>query len=445
MNPEEILTLISDKAKEHKVDQFDTMVLQSEDFSVEVFQKTVKGTEMSFSQGVGIRLFKDGRPGYSHSERFTKDAISQMVDDAVSLSALTDPLHFDLPSPESQPDQQALDRFDSELEGLELEKFVSFAKNMEEVAYAGGKPLENVPMSAAGRSSSQSWFLNSNGVSFQQKRNKFSAAVELVVEKQGQKKSAYGYDSCPHWGKITPDELVKRAKERSERLLGASPIESQAIPVLLSNRVSGSLISMFLSAFYAESAQNGQSRLADKLGKQIASNNFSLFVDPTDKSLPGHKVFDSEGVLCQEVPMVESGILQTLLYNLESASKAKVAPTGNGVRSYKGSASTGISNLIMPEGKFSCADMLKSYPKILLVEQLEGGAGCSAVSGEISIGIQGQLVEQGVITRPIDGVTMNGNFFDLLLSIEKVSDEYAPEWKAIKVPDLLIKSMEIAG
>lgn len=445
MQPEEVLSLITEKAKQHNVDQFDTMVLQSEDFSVEVFQKAVKGTEMSFSQGAGIRLFKNGRPGYSHSERFTKEAISQMVDDAVSLATLTDPLKFDLPSEETKADQQALDRFDDELEGLELDNFVTFAKNMEKVAYAAGEPIENVPMSAAGRSSSKSWFLNSNGVNFHQKRNKFSAAVELVVEKEGQKKSAYGYDSSPQWGKITPEELVKRAKERSERLLGASPIESQSIPVVLSNRVSGSLLSMFLSAFYAESAQKGQSRLADKLGKQVAANHLSLYIDPTDQTLPGHKVFDSEGVLCQEVPMVENGILQTLLYNLESASKAKVAPTGNGVRSYKGSASTGISNLIMPAGEVTIQEMLNSYPKILLVEQLEGGAGCSAVSGEISIGVQGQLIEQGSISRPVDGVTMNGNFFELLLAIESASNAYAPEWKAVKVPDLLIKSMEIAG
>ena len=58
MKPEDVLSLITEKAKQHNVDQFDTMVLQSEDFSVEVFKKAVKGTEMSFSQGAGIRLLK---------------------------------------------------------------------------------------------------------------------------------------------------------------------------------------------------------------------------------------------------------------------------------------------------------------------------------------------------------------------------------------------------
>ena len=49
--------------------------------------------------------------------------------------------------------------------------------------------------------------------------------------------------------------------------------------------------------------------------------------------------------------------------------------------------------------------------RCLLVTQLEGQAGCNPVSGDISIGVQGFLLENGLRIQPVDSITVAGNFF----------------------------------
>jgi PmbA protein len=161
--------------------------------------------------------------------------------------------------------------------------------------------------------------------------------------------------------------------------------------------------------------------------------------------MPGSHLFDGEGVPAQRLEIVKDGVLQTFLYNLESAKKAGVAPTGTGSRGYSGKAGTGFANYIVPLGRDSLESLLGRYPKCLLVVKLEGGSGCSAISGEISIGAQGFLYEHGKRVRAVDRVTLSTNFFDLLPGIRGFSDEYSDAFSSVRVPDVLVESVHVAG
>jgi PmbA protein len=143
--------------------------------------------------------------------------------------------------------------------------------------------------------------------------------------------------------------------------------------------------------------------------------------------------------------VIKAGVLQTYLYNLESAKKAGVKPTGNGSRGYSGKAGTGFSNYIVDKGDKSLDDLLSAYPQCLFVTKLEGGSGCSAISGEISIGAQGFWYEQGKRVKPVDKITLSSNYFELLMAIRGLSGEYSDSFSSVKVPDMLVESMHVAG
>src|SRR5690606_9211956 len=115
-------------------------------------------------------------------------------------------------------------------------------------------------------------------------------------------------------------------------LLDAAPVPSGAYPVVFSRRVSGQLFGMFGSPFFADAAQKGQSRLKDKIGDVIAAPTFTLLSEPLVPGWPGSHLFDGEGVPAQRLEVVKDGVFNTFLYNLESAKKAGVAPTGTGSR-----------------------------------------------------------------------------------------------------------------
>ena len=134
----------------------------------------------------------------------------------------------------------------------------------------------------------------------------------------------------------------------------------------------------------------------------------------------------------------------TYLYNLESAQKDGTQSNGCGKRSYTGKASTGLDNVFVEKGTRSRQEMLNSLDKCLLVSKFEGSGIRSAVSGEISLGIQGFLYEKGELVQPVDRVTIGGNYFDLLKDISEFSNEYPETFSSTKISDMLISEMNIS-
>jgi len=449
LSPASALDLLISAAKAKGADAYDAVAGESESLGLELFEGKVKSTEISSSRGIGIRLFKDGKPGFAFTERFTPEALTRTVDDAWSHALLTDPVDIPLPHPEKLAEID-LNTFNPALEDVSLEDMKALGLRLEELAKAGDARIENVPYLGVSRGGGYSLIANSNGVLYESKSNSVSAYVG-VVAKQGdvKKMGVYGrggrsFDVGPA-RLFDPERMARLAVERGVELLDASPLPSGGYPVLLSHRISGQLLGMFGSPFFAEAAQKGQSRLKDKLGEAIASPLFSLVSDPFDPGLPGSQLFDGEGVPARRLTVVKDGVLQTFLYNLESARKAGVAPTGTGSRGYSGKAGTGFANYIVPLGTATKADLLARHPKIFEVVKLEGGSGCSAISGEISIGAQGFLWENGVRVRAVDRVTLSTNFFDLLKNIEGLSDEYADSWSSVRVPDVLVSNISVSG
>ncbi len=442
--PEQALEFICEEAARQGADKYDAVAGESEAMGLELFESKVKTTEISNSRGIGIRLFKGGRPGFAFTEKMSREAIEQTVRDAISHARLTDPLDLDLPVPCPLPEID-LQSFNPDLESVTLDQMKALGLELEALAKQGDSRIENIPYLGVSRSSGMSMVRNSNGVFYRSRSNVVSGGIG-VVAKEGESKKMGSYSTGGRsFSVFDPGYMAAKAVERAVELLGAEPLETERYPVVFSNRISPQILSMFSSPYFAEVVQKGQSRLAGKVGQAIAVPEFHLISDPHIPGAPGSHLFDGEGVVTSPLEVVKDGVLKTYLYNLESAKKAGHAPTGNGSRGYSGKAGTGFANFIVPLGSQTLDELLGSYPSCFLVTKLEGGSGCSAVSGEISIGAQGFFYEQGRRIRPIDKVTLNSNYFDLLLAIRGFSHQYSEAFTSVKVPDILVESMYISG
>ena len=100
---------------------------------------------------------------------------------------------------------------------------------------------------------------------------------------------------------------------------------------------------------------------------------------------------------------------------------------------------------MLPAGPHSLEALIALEPRCLLVTELEGGAGCNPLSGDISIGVQGFLVEQGRRVQPVDSVTVAGNFYDLLKDIRALGKDYQPNLSRLFVPAMLVHGLALAG
>ena len=441
MNIVDAVSCMCDLAK-GEAEQFDIIASTSHSEGLSVFQGQVQNTEISDSVGLGIRVIKDGRPGYAHTERLTKEAIAQTIKDAVCHTQWTEKVDFELPAPAKIPEDYP--NYNSALESLTLAEIKDFCIELEKETFARSAEIKNIPYLGADLNSDFSIVANHKGLFYTDKGNSVSVGAGAVAIRDGVSKLGNFVKSSRDWNEISMAEIADKTATYATELFGAKKIEGGKIPVVFSERISGRFMSMYASPFIAESMQKGTSRLADKEGQKIASEKLSLWSDPLGENFSHKMYFDSEGCLTRRVEVIKDGVFNEALYNLETAAKAGCASTGNGARDFGSKMSTAFWNMIVPVGAASTAELLKLFPKCLLVARLEGGSGCSSVSGELSIGAHGFWCENGVIQHPVDGVTLSGNFFDIIQNVVGVGNEYFNPFAGIKVPALAISELSVS-
>jgi len=445
MSSMDLMQMALDRAKAGGASQADVLYRDSLSKDVEIIQGEVSKSEINSGQGVGIRLIKDGKPGYAYTHRLEDQQVEAMVGDALEQSSLSSVLEIDLPEGEALVGGDSLDKWNPELEELRMEDLKDFSVAMEAKALSLDDRIVNFPHVGASSSSQSSQLLNSKGLFRESSSNQLQAYLGGVAEEGDQKKSGFYANGSRSKDLLDVDFFAKMAVERCTELLGAHSIPSGEIPVVFSNRVSPSILGMYLGSLSAESVLKGQSKMAEKLGDKIAVEALNVVCDPTLKGLPGSRLCDSEGVSCQRLPLIEKGVLKTFIHNLETSKLMGCAPTGHGQRGIQGKAGMGFSNLLVAKGDASLSELLKKSGRCLWVTKLEGGAACSQISGELSIGVQGFLIENGEVKHPVDAVTLSGNFFDFIGDIQGMSNDYLDSFQSIKVPDLWVGSLALSG
>jgi len=126
-----------------------------------------------------------------------------------------------------------------------------------------------------------------------------------------------------------PEEAGKKAGELAS--LAVNPVQGEpgVYEALLGTMTFANLVEevgRHASAFYVDA---GLSFLADKLGKEVASEVFTLIDDPTIPGTYGACPFDEEGVPTRRNVIVEKGVLKTYLHNSTTAKKFNTETTAN--------------------------------------------------------------------------------------------------------------------
>ncbi len=445
LNAQDALERILSKAKAVGAQTADAMFEESESLSVEVFEGAVKNLERSDNVGIGLRVLVDGRPGYSFTERLTEEAIERCARDAVALSRFTDPIDIDLPLLSVGASGHDLDLIDPSAAEWTPDQMVMACLEAEEEARAADPRIHNVPHLGTTRSRGRMLLANSKGFRGSRESASVSFGIGVVARESEIDKMGWEGISWRNAANLAPKAMAQEAVSRAVSMLGAKPISPGKIPVVFDERVSGQFLGIFLGSFLADAVQKGQSRLVGKIGEQISVAGFSLSTQPHLKGMSGSKLFDGEGVLTHPRALVEDGVLRGFLHNLETSRKDGILPTGDATRSYTGKVSAGFSNLMVKSStEVSKEKIFCAYPKILHVVKMEGSTACNAVSGDISIGVQGYLIENGC-TIPVDRVSLSGNFFDILYKLEACGDRYRPGIHSSFVPALVFSEMSLAS
>jgi len=417
--------------------------------SVSVFKGEIDTYTIVDNGGLTFRGLINGKMGYASTEKIAPDSIEFLLEEAGSNAGiLENEEHEELfAGSESYPE---LGPASVNLINTPAEKLIDAALSLERIALETDSRIEMVRRSSASISESEVMIVNTKGLNCHQKRSSGSCSVYMLAkESKDAEQTVTGgwFDySLRDFDEIDVEAVAKRGVREAVSKLGASTAASDEYPVILRNDAATNLLASFASVFSAESVDKGLSRLKGKLGESIAGSNISLIDDPLMEQVSSARSFDAEGSATARHELIKDGRLLTFLHNRKTARKAGVAGTANAAKNgYKGQIQVSHHNLYIAPGESSLEQIIKDTQRGLMIVELQGlHSGTDATSGNFSLAAVGYYIEDGKVVRPVNQITVSGNFFDLLNGVETIGNDVRFIGSCTS-PSLKVTSLSVSG
>ena len=418
------------------------------------FRAMVRGGEVeeyksAESGGLSFRGIYGGKMGYSYSEAIDGAIIPLLVKNAAENAGIIESAEAERLFKGSESYMELPE--DTDGDEMDPARKIELAKRMEARALSADPRVKSVIHCLVSTGSGETRIMNTLGLSLSHASGYAYALILVQAEENSQVKVAGEYYIGHSLKGFDPEDLAEQAVKKAVSYLGASPVKNGKYPVVLNNLEAINLISSFAGVFYAEKVQKGFSLLKGKLGTTIASECVTLRDDGVYKDSLGNVPFDSEGVATKNKAVIENGVLKTYLYNLKTAEIDGVESTGNGFKpSFRNPVGTACANFYIVPSDTGLEELFKEMGDGLYITELAGlHSGTNAVSGSFSLSADGYLIENGKIARPVEQITVAGNFFDLLKDITAVGSDLRFDDPGgdgcFGMPSILIKELAVAG
>ena len=439
---------ILNRGKE-KFQDLEVFIQNSKEIEIRVFKGEVDKYSISESGGLSLRGISNEKMGYSYTEKLDESSIDMLIDEAYENSKYID-------SPDKEIIFEGSDEYQEvkikpgNLTSIPAEEKIQFLLDLEREALGMDKRVSSIQMCAYQEFQSERYIMNTKGVDLSDNNSGAFVYISVIVKDGEDTKTGLSYRIFNDFNEIDYMEMAKEAVEEGLSLLGASPIESGSYPIVFKNTVFSDILSAFGSIFSADQVQKGLSLLKDKIGKEIACDLLTVVEDPFLANGFYSRSFDDEGHKTMYKKIIDKGVLKTYLYNLKTAKKDGVESTGNGSRgSYKSPISIGPTNVYVEKGDKSLEELISSIDKGLYIINVEGlHSGLNEVSGDYSLSAYGYEIEDGKIKRPVNQITIAGNFFETLMDIEAIGNDLEfsmPMFGYVGSPSIKVKKLSISG
>ena len=171
-------------------------------------------------------------------------------------------------------------------------------------------------------------------------------------------------------------------------------------------------------------------------------SGITIVDDPLRKRGLGSRPFDGEGVRQTQRKVIDKGVLQTWLLSTSDAMQLGLQSTGHASRGINTPPYPSPSNLYMEPGSVTPAELMRDIRHGVYLTNVYG-SGIDIITGDVSLGAAGFLIENGEITVPVAGITIAGNLRDMFRNVAAANDlvfRYGTD-----APTLRIDGMTVAG
>jgi PmbA protein len=421
-------------ALDHGADEASVILSQSRSSNVDVREQKIDTLKEAIQSSLVIRLFVEGKFSSHRTNRLDKTELARFIEQAIAATKYLSPDPFrTLPDPSLyyQGDGQELKTADHSYDQIDPKTKVDLAFQIENEVFEKDERIISVTASYSDSTSSR-LMVNSNGFEGETENSSFYLSASVSVDGGDARPSEGWMERSNLFGQLKKSDIGSTALERAIKKIGQTKIASGKYNMLVENRTASLLFSPLLSALEGNNIQQKNSFLIDKLGTKVASEKLTLTDDPFIVGGMGSKLFDNEGLATKKRFVFDKGVLGTYFIDTYYAKKLDMEPTtGN------------TSNLIFEPGDKNLQALVGSMEKGILVTGFNGG-NTNGSTGDFSYGIDGFLIENGEIAKPVSEMNISGNMKELWMDLTGVGSDpnLASSWQ---VPSLLFENVDFSG
>ena len=419
----------------------DLIIDEGESLSLKARDGALEEHKVSSSQVFGLRVIKDDRVGTAYSEAADTEALRSMVDQALVNASFARPEQHEKILPldaELRTDDSLLCPADP----VTIEEKIYAALTLE-TQLASREKVKNVPYNGVSDNTGQRRVFTTAGLNAFS-RSRMCSAMAFALMEEGEKNVMDGFGQASRiFGNIDVGAIVERAHQNCLGLLNGEPISSGHYDVIFEKEAQADLFSVFDMMFSGKSAKDGVNPMRDKVGEQIADARLSLLDTPLNADGFGYSLFDAEGTPTTNRAMIDGGRLATLAHNSATAAHFGVTTTGHAARGPRSTLGVGLHQFEIAAGPD--ADVLAGeYVEITDLTGLHSGA--NPIAGDFSFGASGYRCRDGERQQPIRGITVAGNFYEMLNQIAAIGTEQFWNWqRSAHMPHVRFADVAVSG
>ena len=391
----------------------------------------------AMTKSLAVDIFVNGRYSSQSSSDLRKDALKEFLTTAVAATRLLaeDPFRS-LPDPKYYQGRSSLDLklADPSYSQWSPENRHQQVKAIEEACLAQGGDRVISVTARSYDSFQESVMMTSNGFEGHEEGTVYYAGAQMTARDEGDRRPAGGDGATgvARSGLPKPQDLGAGAAKRTLDLLGARKIKTETLPIIIENRNVARLLGGLLAAMSGASVQQKRSFLADKKGQKIGSAKLTLIDDPLLVGGLGSRLFDGDGFAARKRVMIDAGTLQDFFIDWYYSRKLAVEPTTGGA-----------SNLIIPPGQRTVREIMKDLGRGIFVTGFIGG-NSNSTTGDASIGIFGQLFDQGVPVQAVSEMNIADNHLKFWQRLtEAANDPWL--YSSQRLPSLVFTDVVVSG
>jgi PmbA protein len=397
--------------------------------------KNLDKLQQSSENRMEIELFVDERYGSYSTNRMEKTSLFKFIASAIESTRYLDkdPMRT-LPNPSRYyaGEMFDLDTYDREFDNVKVDAKLALAGNMVDEIYGVDSRMISITAEYSDGDSFV-YMISSNGFEGETAHSNYLLYSTVVMKGDDDARpSASWFETAMHFDDLTKDNIGKKAYERTLRKLGQTKIDSGKYLMLLDNTQSASLLSPLLAAMNGGALHQKNSFLIDKLNTKIVSDKLTVIDEPHIKGAFGARMFDREGVATMKRTLIDRGVLKTYFIDTYNAAKLNMEPTVS---------SPSTVNLHL--GTRSHEQILASIDRGIWVTGFNGG-NSNGATGDFSFGIEGILIENGKLIKPVNEMNITGNILTLWNSLLEIGND--PRLNSSRrVPSLLFNDVDFSG